>query len=225
MSFLKIKICGITNEADAKLAASMGYDYIGMVFYEKSPRNVSLANSRKISHAVSGVVETVGVFVDEEDPSVISKTAAKAGLNLVQLHGTTETPEYCASLKNLLPPDVKIIRALRISNDNSSPSEIIETIKSYQAQGAADYFLLDTFSDEAAGGTGIPFDWNIASEIIKNLSDAKIFISGGLGPDNVREAVEKLSPWGVDASSRLERLPRRKDYDRMLAFIKEAKRL
>jgi len=235
---IKSKICGITNESDAKFAASMGYDYIGMVFYENSPRKISISNAAKISKIISGVVEPVGVFVNEE-PETIVKTVKKVGLKLIQLHGA-ETPEYCSTIRNLIPPETKIIKAIGIPQ-NESPEKIIGIINSYETCGAIDYFLLDNSSnttenetptDEktditttADGGSGIPINWELASQIVKAKNNLKFFLAGGLSPENVTEAIEKVAPWGVDASSRLERLPRRKDYDKMLAFIKAVKKL
>lgn len=215
---IKIKICGITNLEDAKLAASMGYDYIGFVFHGPSPRNVSVANAKKISDAIRGIAATVGVFVDAPVADV-AKAAKKCGLSAVQLHGN-ESLEYCAALRETLSKagaQAAIIKAFAAGDIS-----VVEKVREYLA--VADFILLDAASRSAGGGTGETFDWAIAAEASK--TGAKIFLAGGLNPDNVAEAVGKSGgPYAVDVSSGLERLPRRKDYDKMMAFIRIARKL
>lgn len=216
---LKVKICGITNLDDAKMAASMGYDYIGMVFHEPSPRNVSAATAKKIADAVRGIVSTVGVFVDAPPENAL-KISKKCGLAAVQLHGN-ESVEYCAALKESLAAagtGAVIIKAFAAADGS-----VIERLKGYMS--VADYILLDTPpSGDIPGGTGETFDWAIAAGAVK--TGAKIFLAGGLNPANLFEAVEKSGhPCAVDVSSGLERLPRRKDYDKMMSFIRTAKKL
>ncbi|PKN02151.1 MAG: N-(5'-phosphoribosyl)anthranilate isomerase [Elusimicrobia bacterium HGW-Elusimicrobia-1] len=216
---LKVKICGITNLDDAKMAASMGYDYVGMVFHEPSPRNVSAATAKKIADAVRGIVSAVGVFVDAPPENVL-KISKKCGLAAVQLHGN-ESVEYCAALKESLA--AALTGAAVIKAFAAADGSVIERLKEYMS--VADYILLDAPpSGDFPGGTGETFDWAIAAEAVK--TGAKIFLAGGLNPTNLAEAVEKSGhPYAVDVSSGLERLPRRKDYDKMMSFIRTAKKL
>ena len=214
----KIKICGITNEKDAVWAANMGVDFIGLNFYGNSPRKISLAMAAKITAALPDFVSPAGVFVDEEIKSVL-KTVRKARLKLVQLHGS-ETPQYCEELKAVIEGSVQadslwavkpqIIKAFRVGGgfDAGQPA----------AYAGVDYFLLDTLVENAAGGTGQPFDWGIVAEVKK--IGKPVFLAGGLAPENVAEAIKIAAPFAVDVCSGVERSPTRKDHDRMHCFVR-----
>lgn len=214
----KIKICGITNEKDALWAANMGVDFIGLNFYKNSPRKISLDMAKKVSSALPDFVKSVGVFVDEE-PKTVLKLIQKARLKIVQLHGS-ESPQYCEELKakiadfvqadSLWAAKTQIIKAFRIGSGFN-----MEQIRDYTA---ADYILLDTLSDNMEGGTGQTFNWDIASEV-KKLGKL-VFLAGGLTPENVREAIEKVEPYAVDVCSGVERSATRKDHDKMHLFVK-----
>lgn len=220
---VKIKICGITNENDARWAASAGVDFIGLNFYKNSPRKISLNMAKNITSSLPEFVMPVGIFVDEEMESVL-KIVKKAQIKAVQLHGS-ESPEYCAELKEkvstTVPPDtlwegtLKIIKAFRI-NENFQT----EQTAGYQN---VDYFLLDAYTEGLAGGTGQTFNWDIALEIKK--SGKPVFLSGGLTPENVAEAIKKVEPFAVDVCSGIERTPTRKDFDKMLAFVKAVRKI
>ncbi|MEW6041350.1 MAG: phosphoribosylanthranilate isomerase [Elusimicrobiota bacterium] len=209
---VKIKICGITNFEDALNAAGLGADYAGFIFSKKSVRNISIKNASEIIKKLPVSVKTVGVFVDENVENII-KTIKKCSLNLIQLHGN-ESLEYCKNLKDELAKSnlnsVGLIKAIKIKN-----RDIIESIENYK--GKIDFLLLDTFVEGAEGGTGATFDWDIAVEVKKSGMD--FFLAGGLTPENVKQAVEKIQPYGVDTSSGVERLPRRKDFDKLKRFI------
>ncbi|OGS46050.1 MAG: hypothetical protein A2539_03435 [Elusimicrobia bacterium RIFOXYD2_FULL_34_15] len=219
----RIKICGITNEKDALWASNAGVDFIGLNFYKNSPRKISAEMAKKITSKLPEFVKSVGVFVDEEI-DVLLKTIKKTQLKLVQLHGN-ESPEYCDELKSKisesLPPDTlwenkpQIIKAFRINNDFP-----VENISKFNN---ADYFLLDTFVEDIPGGTGEVFNWDIAIEAKK--AGKPIFLSGGLNPENVTEAIKRVEPFAVDACSGIERTPTRKDYDKMLAFVKAVRKI
>ncbi len=203
----KIKLCGITNPKDALYAVGLGYDYLGFIFYNESPRNISIASAQKICQNVSGLIKTVGVFVNEE-PKNIEKIVKKCGLNLVQLHGD-ESPDYCESLSETLSKlNCQTIKAFRIKDN----------VESLAGHEKVDYFLLDTFVEGDVGGTGETFNWDLAIEAKKFKKP--LFLSGGLNPENVVEAIEKVQPFAVDVSSGVERLVRRKDYDKLVAFAK-----
>lgn len=218
----KIKICGITNEKDALWAANAGVDFIGLNFYKNSPRKISVDMAKKITSSLPEFVKPVGVFVDEEIGAIL-KITKKVGLSAVQLHGN-ETPEYCSELKEKISATVpanllwegkpQMIKAFRIGGDFQA-----EQMSQY---GNADYFLLDTFVEDLPGGTGQAFNWDLAVELKKQ--GKPIFLSGGLTPENVSEAINKVGPFAVDVCSGIERTPTRKDYDKMLAFVKAVRK-
>ncbi|MDO8734925.1 MAG: phosphoribosylanthranilate isomerase [Elusimicrobiota bacterium] len=219
----KIKICGITNEKDALWAANAGVDFIGLNFYKNSPRKISVDMAKKITASRPEFVKSVGVFVDEEIETIL-KVIKKVHLNAVQLHGN-ETPKYCVELREKISGSVpantlwegkpQIIKAFRIGeNFQSGQMSIYENV---------DYFLLDTFVDDLLGGTGQTFNWDLAVEV-KKLGKP-VFLSGGLTPENVSEAIKKVEPFAVDVCSGIERTPTRKDYDKMLAFVKAVRKI
>jgi phosphoribosylanthranilate isomerase len=200
-----VKICGITNAGDARVAADAGADVIGLIFAD-SPRRVDVEEARRISVALPENTIRVGVFVDEE-PAEISRISREVGLDLAQLHGD-ETPEAVAALRE---DGVKVMKALRVES-----AATLEALDAYEA----DLFLLDAYSAKARGGTGERFDWGIA-KYLKGRDN--IVVSGGLGPENVREAVEFFEPFGVDASSSLEDAPGRKNGELVRRFVLAAK--
>lgn len=199
---IRIKICGITNVEDALQAAACGADALGFVFYEKSPRCVSPEQAREIISGLPPLVTTVGLFVNEE-PQTIRDTAAFCRLDRVQLHGD-ESPEDC-----LLPP-LRVIKALRVRDAAS-----LARTDDYPGD-----LLLDAWSDQAYGGTGHSFDWQLACEL---AARRPIILAGGLNPDNVAEAVARLKPYAVDVSSGVELSPGRKDYEKVAEFIRQAR--
>jgi len=200
-----VKICGITNAGDARVAADAGADALGFIFAE-SPRRVGVEEARRISLALPENTIRVGVFVDEE-PAEISRISREVGLDLAQLHGD-ETPETVAALREA---GVKVMKALRVESAST-----LEALDEYEA----DLFLLDAYSTKARGGTGERFDWGTAKSL--KVRD-NIVVSGGLGPENVREAVEFFEPFGVDASSSLEDGPGRKNGELVRRFVLAAK--
>jgi phosphoribosylanthranilate isomerase len=199
------KVCGITNPGDAREAAEAGADAIGLIFAE-SPRRVDVEEARKISIALPNGVLKVGVFVDA-DPEEVLSAAREVGLDLAQLHGD-ETPETVAAIRGAGLP---VMKALRMRN-----AETLADIQSYEA----DLFMLDAWSARARGGTGETFDWELAKSV---KGRDNIVVSGGLTPENVREAVEFFEPYGVDASSSLEERPGKKDGERVRRFVRAAK--
>jgi phosphoribosylanthranilate isomerase len=200
-----VKICGITNPGDARVAADAGADAVGFIFAE-SPRRVGIEEAHRISVALPENVARVGVFVDE-DPAEISRISQEVGLDLAQLHGD-ETPEAVTALREA---GVKVMKALRVQS-----AATLEALDAYEA----DLFLLDAYSARARGGTGERFDWGVAKSL---KGRDNIVVSGGLGPENVREAVEFFEPFGVDASSSLEDGPGRKNGELVRRFVLAAK--
>jgi phosphoribosylanthranilate isomerase len=204
-SMVKVKVCGIKELEDARVAAAAGADAIGLVFAE-SPRRVSVERAREISAALPERVMRVGVFVGE-DPQEVLRIGREVGLDYAQLHGE-EGPEEVAEIRD---GGLGVIKALRVRNAGA-----LAAVERYEA----DLFLLDAWSAEARGGTGARFDWGLAKSL---RGRDNILVSGGLDPENVREAIEYFEPYGVDASSSLEDRPGKKNGERVRRFVGAAK--
>ena len=200
---LFVKICGITNSEDARVAVEAGADAIGFIFVPGTPRYIEAAVAREIAGEMGGTVKKVGVFVDEPAEAV-NRLAREVPLDLVQLHGA-EAPE---SAQLVEAPVIKVVR-VRGAID-------VERLRAYKASA----YLLDTYVEGAHGGTGKTFDWDLALPIVR--AGLPVLLSGGLTPDNVAEAVRRVRPWGVDVSSGVEAGPGRKDHDKVRAFIANA---
>jgi phosphoribosylanthranilate isomerase len=198
-----VKICGINNLEDALVAVEAGADALGFNFYRRSPRYISPESARQIIERLPDSVLSVGVFVNEGEPEQVAHMADAAGLKAVQLHGD-EPPQYCRALRSRY-----VIKAVRVDDDFKP-----ESVKEYET----DAILLDAFAGEARGGTGRMVDWSIARKVGKLVP--QLFLAGGLSPENVSEAIAAVQPYGVDACSRLESAPGRKDQERVRNFIK-----
>jgi phosphoribosylanthranilate isomerase len=206
-----VKICGITNVMDAKLAAESGADFLGFVFYPQSPRYVSAAQVREIVNKMATSLDgpmphLVGVFVDET-PQNVSRTLDFCGLEYAQLHGS-ESPEMT---KALIQQGFKVIKAFRVRD---------ETFLEQLADYVPDAFLLDTFVPGRPGGTGHAFDWELA---VRAKEFGRVVLAGGLTPDNVAGAIAAVGPWAIDVSSGVEEEPGRKDQDKTIRFINAVK--
>jgi phosphoribosylanthranilate isomerase len=197
-----IKICGITNVDDALAAVAAGADALGFNFYKPSPRYVTPRNAREIMDQLPGELMTVGVFVNEETPESVRNIATEAGVAAFQLHGD-ESPGYCRELA-----DRFVIKTLAVSTNFDS-----QMVHAYQT----DAIMLDTKDNAFRGGTGRRFDWSIAKQV--NQLGRKLFLAGGLSPDNIAEAIETVRPYAVDACSALEDKPGIKNHARLRAFI------
>jgi len=199
----RVKICGITNLNDAKIAIDYGTDAIGFVF-AKSTRRVSKEKVRAIVRKLPPFVSLVGLFVNETAKN-IEDICKFCGLDTVQLHGN-EPPDFLNKLKHR-----KIIKAFRIKTEQD-----IKPINKYKPKA----ILLDGFSEYSMGGTGTSFDW----KIIKKIKTSKpVIIAGGLTHQNVSRAIKVASPYGVDVSSGVELRPGKKDKDLIKKFIRAAK--
>ena len=208
----KVKICGVTNLEDALIVTNIGADFVGFNFYPASPRKISEKLCKEIVQKLPPFILPVGVFVDEELEN-LKKTAKKCSLKMIQLHGS-ESPEYCKQVFD--ETSIPVMKAFRIENESS-----IEAIKPYLE--AVNYLLLDAYVPGEPGGTGESFNWELAVRI-KDLNKP-FFLAGGLTPENVSEAISKVQPFGVDVASGVERLPRRKDYDKVNKFVRRARGL
>ncbi|HRZ86459.1 MAG TPA: phosphoribosylanthranilate isomerase [bacterium] len=202
-----VKVCGITNRDDALFCARAGADVLGFVFAE-SPRQVTPETAAGIVALLPANIRKAGVFVNER-PEAVKAIARQCALDLIQLHGD-ETPDECA---RYAADGFTVIKAIRVKNGTSA-----RDVERYRA---ADMILLDQFREGIYGGTGEQFDWRIAADLAK--TGRKIVLSGGLGPDNVGQAVRTVRPFAVDASSRLELSPGRKDHALVEAFINNAR--
>lgn len=193
-----VKICGITSLDDALAAVDAGADALGFNFYARSPRYISPANAREITTSLPASILKVGVFVNEELQSLLT-IASEANLTAVQLHGD-ESPEYCQQLTQTFV--IKVFGASAAMKLNAYDVDAI---------------MLDTKDDRLRGGTGRVFDWTIARKSVKSV--AKLFLAGGLSPENVAEAIATVRPYAVDACSSLECSPGKKNHARVRAFV------
>lgn len=201
---VKVKICGITNLDDAKAAVDSGADALGFVFFEGSPRYISLENTISIVNAISSFTTCIGVFVNETAEN-IEKIVSATGIDIIQLHGD-EPPEICKFSR-------RIIKAIRVKS-----LESLEPLHKYK--DLVSCFLLDTYTPKVLGGTGQIFNWDIA---IEAKEFGRIILAGGLSPDNISDAVKRVKPYAVDVSSGIELKKGRKDHKKMRLFIERAK--
>lgn len=202
----RVKICGITNLADAQVAVEAGADAIGFIFYEKSPRFVTIEQAAEISKQLPPFLMRVGVFVNAPEEFVFQAMSG-IGLSLLQFHGH-EKPEYCVQF------GLMSMKAFPMRNEES-----LGKIPQYQT----DAYLLDAYMETALGGTGKTFNWDLAVEA--KTFGKPIFLSGGLTPENVADAVKKVKPFGVDVSSGVESSPGKKDAEKVKAFIQAVKKI
>jgi phosphoribosylanthranilate isomerase len=202
-----VKICGITNLEDALACVEAGADMLGFNFYPKSPRYVAPSDARLITDKLPASVLSVGVFVNEESPARVEEIATRAGVAGLQLHGD-EPAAYCRALGGRL-----VIKALRVS-----AGFVPESAAAYGTRAV----LLDAYHKDFYGGTGDVCDW-AAARAVRALVP-RLILAGGLGPENVAEAVGEVAPYAVDACSRLERAPGLKDAGRVRAFVAAVRR-
>jgi phosphoribosylanthranilate isomerase len=204
---VKVKICGITNWADARRAIAGGADLLGFNFVPTSPRYVTPAKARRMVARLPKKIAAVGVFQDEPEEAML-EIALRVGLDQVQLHGD-EPPAMVARLRRQLG----VIKALRVKKPFRATQ--------LAAYRHADAILLDGYSRKARGGTGKTFDWKIARRA-KRLG-RRIFLAGGLTPENVSEAIRMAEPYAVDVCSGVESRPGKKDPGRMRRLLRAVK--
>ena len=204
---IRIKICGITNLADAKAATDAGAIALGFNFYEKSLRRVVTADAAQIRSKLPKEVEAVGVFVNAK-PADINSLRAFVRFDTAQLHGD-ETPEIVARVASSVP----VIKAFRVDASFS--------MKSFDQFPGVLAFLLDGMRLGQYGGTGQTTDWDFAR---RAAASHRIILSGGLKVENVAEAIRVVRPYGVDVASGLETKPGKKDHAKLKEFIDEVRR-
>lgn len=203
---VRVKICGITRVEDALSAVEQGADAIGLVFYEKSPRNVSIEQAFEIVQKMPAFVSVVGLFVNAER-YFVNQVLTQLRLDLIQFHGD-ESPEECASYGHAF------IKAIRVKSDTNL------------VQYAQDFFeakalLLDAYTEGVAGGTGQVFDWNL---IPKGLA-RPLILAGGLNANNVAQAIQQVTPYAVDVSGGVEVSKGIKDVAKIAAFMQQVYRV
>ncbi|MBL6722633.1 MAG: phosphoribosylanthranilate isomerase [Candidatus Margulisbacteria bacterium] len=199
---MKVKFCGITNRTDAMNAIALNIDALGFIFYEQSPRYISIEKVEEILLDLPPFIHVIGVFVNAS-VDFINEATKRCRLTGIQLHGQ-ESPEFC--LKFHLP----VIKAIPVKN-----KEDIYCIPQYK--GCVNGILLDTKAQNVHGGTGKTFDWGLAIEA--KAYDVPLILSGGINATNISKAIKMVSPYGIDICSGLEKEPGIKDYNKMKLLL------
>jgi phosphoribosylanthranilate isomerase len=202
MKATQVKICGITRYEDARLAVELGAMALGFNFYEPSPRYVEPAKAREIIDRIPPFVAAVGVFADETWGGRVAAIAREARVSVIQLHG----PRFPKDLDAL--EGYRLIRAIPVGPD-FNPT-ILQSLP-------PDAFLLDAFDPVRIGGSGKSIDWNLARRA--NEQGKIIILAGGLNPENVGEAIQKVRPFAVDVASGVESVPGIKDPGKLREFF------
>ncbi len=206
---IKVKICGIASKEDALMAAGYGADAVGVINVKETPRYVDLETARKIFDVLPVFVSRVVVAT----PGSIGEALEieETGADYIQLHGN-ESLDFVRELRE--KSRLRIIK--KISVDENC------IINSERYSGIADAILLDTQIKGMSGGTGKVHDWDISRRIVESIN-TPVILAGGLSPENVGSAIEKVKPYAVDTSSGVESKPREKDKKKIEIFIKNAK--
>jgi phosphoribosylanthranilate isomerase len=212
----RIKICGITNEADAREAADAGADAVGFNFFRKSRRFIEPDVARQIAASMQAGVMRVGVFVNHTAAEIVD-IVDSVGLDCVQLHG-----DEPATLLAELPATVKIVRAYRCAASGLAPlaNYLDECRKLGRVPNAV---LIDADAGADYGGSGARADWSRISKDREMLGDIHLVLAGGLGPASVAAAIAAVLPDGVDVASGVERLPGQKDASLVQRFVAKAR--
>ena len=196
----KLKVCGITSLADARVAIECGAEFLGFNFYGKSPRYIAPEAAQAIIQQLPAEIVTVGIFVNEAKPDDVLGLMNSSGVRMAQLHGDEDT-DYCAAVGR-----ARVIKALRVGDD-FDPQRVLD----YPASA----ILLDAFDKNLYGGTGRTANWQVACEAAKLV---KLFLAGGLSPENVAGAVTAVRPFAVDVNSGVECAPGIKDEGKLRAL-------
>ena len=203
---LRVKICGMTRLDDALSACELGADAVGFIFYEKSPRSITMKEAAAISRQLPEHVARVGVFVNTPIESIQEHVKA-VGLHAIQFHGEYSLSEMAQFEK------AQAIAVARVS-------ETFEVAELARFENCATAILLDTHKRGVYGGTGETFDWQTA---VAAKAYGRIILAGGLTPENIREAVETVMPYAVDVSSGVEASPGKKDHNKLQQLFQQLK--
>ena len=198
----RVKICGITRPEDAEAAALVGADAIGLVFYEPSPRAVTIERAQAICAVLPPFVTRVGLFVNPE-PDMVREVLTSVPIDLLQFHGE-ETAADCESFGK------PYIKAARVQ-----PGFDLDLFISRYAGACG--ILVDTYQADKQGGTGKVFDWSL----IPDCHSKPLILAGGLKADNVADAIRRVQPFAVDVSGGVESVPGIKEAEQMFEFTRE----
>jgi phosphoribosylanthranilate isomerase len=199
---MKVKICGFTNKNDVLNAIALNVDAIGFIFYENSPRYISIEKMESFIVDIPPFLHTFGVFVNASKEYIL-EAFHRCKLSGIQLHGE-EPPEFCMNFS------VPTVKALRIKNESD-----IHQIPKYK--GCVNGILLDTKVEKIHGGSGKTFDWGLA--IKGKAYDIPLLLSGGINSNNIEKAIKMVNPYGIDISSGVEKEPGIKDYHKMKEIV------
>ncbi len=202
----RVKICGNTNYEQARLAVELGADYLGFIFVPSSKRVITIERAEEILAKLSDFPNIVGVFCNQPKKEV-EQIATRLGLKFLQFHGE-ETALYCDAF---MQKGFEVIKTFHVKDAMS-----LKRIDEYNVSA----FLFDTYTHSEKGGSGIAFDWRLIED--KPYVHDKLFLAGGLNPENVAKAIEKIQPFAVDVASGVESAPGIKDPKRLQAFFKMA---
>jgi len=207
----RIKVCGMTDVAEANGLVAMGIDALGFIFVDASPRKVAPEMAREIVATLPPFVDAVGVFVDQE-LDVVNDIVKYCRLSMVQLHGN-ESPQYCAAVNCRVIKTFSIRAAGELSEVNPFYDPYLEVVSG---------FLVDTYHEKMAGGTGRTFDW----ELLKHWGPpGPLILAGGLTPDNIAEAIRQVRPFAVDVNSGVESFPGVKDIAKVERLVQTVRRV
>lgn len=193
MDKVRLKVCGITSLENANAAIECGAEFLGFNFYRKSLRYISPEDARAIIEQLSKEVTAVGIFVNEAQPQNVINIQSLSGVQLAQLHGD-EDAAYCEAVGA-----ERVIKALRVGEGFD-----LQQVLNYPAWA----ILLDAFDKNLYGGTGKTANWEVAREAAKLT---RLFLAGGLSPENITEAIRAVEPFAVDVNSGVESAPGKKD--------------
>jgi phosphoribosylanthranilate isomerase len=223
-----VKICANTNVEDATLAARLGADAVGFVF-APSKRRVTAEQVAQISPRLPPTVERVGVF-ESRDAAEIERIVVLAGLNAIQLHSDFDI-ELLEQLSHRMGAQFALIQTLhwtvgpggQSGSSANGFSQSVSDLKNFNSRRHI-RVLVDSKIGGASGGTGVPFDWDAAAAAFADARAAglELIAAGGLSPDNVGQAIRRLTPWGVDVATGVEATPGRKDPARLASFLQRA---
>lgn len=207
MGLVKLKVCGITSLEDARAAIDCGAEFLGFNFYRKSPRYISPEDARTIIEQLPSGVITVGIFVNEAQPQDVLEILKVSGVQLAQLHGD-EDAAYCLEVGA-----ERVIKALRVGEDFD-----VRQVLAYPAWA----ILLDAFDKNLYGGTGKTANWEVAREAAKLT---RLFLAGGLSPENIAEAIQAVEAFAVDVNSGVESAPGIKAVNKLKKLKEEMERI
>ena len=196
---VKVKICGITRVEDAEVAANHGASAIGFIFVRNSPRYVDPDKAKLIIHSLPPFVTPVGVVAKISRPEALA-LVAKTGIRCLQVHENNHAEEFVEF-------PVPYYHVFRVS-----PQFRVDTLRGSKASA----FMLDTYVEGTLGGTGKTFDWDIA---VRAKQFGLVILSGGINPENVGDAIRRVSPYAIDVNSGVERTPGAKDHKKLQSLF------